>query len=338
MKHKYSINKYNQLLIFSPKSKIPLQPQGSFKINQENRLEYWLNEPQSWRRVYNLPRKIVFKGEWQLNPNHDLELALNKTRTQADEERLTLKGNIISVENNKLAFEIISQGGKMDPALQTFRILKLIGTWQADERNRLVFLVEKKAFPDELIFKLDWQINKNQQIEYAYEKTDSARKTRISQILTFEGFWKIGSQHKLTYILSDTLNSGFDFRAQLESPSIYPQDRSIKYRLGIGLRQNKTPVSKIIILYGEWKFNRSLGLLFKMDYGNGKVQETEFGAQVTIERNKFVFSLKDERGKPLGITLTYSFSLLNSLEPQAYIRLKSRQKELGIEAGLTIPF
>ncbi len=338
MKLKYSINKYNQLLIIPPNSKTPLQPKGAFKINKENQLEYWLNEPQAWRRIYNQPRKIVFKGNWQLNPNHDLELVLNKTRSQADEERLTLKGNIISVEKNKLAFEIISQGGRIDPALQTFRILKLIGTWQADEDNRLAFLVEKRVLPDELIFKLDWQINKNQQIEYTYEKTDLVKKTKTNQVLTFEGFWKIDSRHKLVYILSKTLNSAFDFRAQLESPSIYPQDRSIKYRLGIGLRQPEGGISKIAILYGEWKLNRSLGLVFRMEYGNGNVQETEFGAQVTFKRNKFLFSLQDERGKPLGITLTYSFSLLNSLEPQAFIRLKSFQKELGVEAGLTIPF
>ncbi len=338
MKFKYSVDSHNRLHIKSPKLKASLKPNGAFQINKNNQLEYWLNEPQSWRRVSGLPRKIVFNGKWELSPNHDLELILNKTLSQADQERLTLRGKIISVENNSLAFEIISQRDGPIAALQSFRILKLTGTWQADEYNRIVFQVEKKALPDELIFKLNWQINKNQQIEYAYEKVVLAKKTKINQILTFEGFWKIDSSHKLVYILSETLNSGFDFRVQLESPSIYPQDKSIKYRLGMGMRQPKGPACKIITLYGEWKFNRNLGLVFRMDYGNNNVQETEFGAQVTLERNKFLFSLKNDMGKPLGITLTYSFGLLNSLEPQAFIRLKSCQKELGVEAGFSLPF
>jgi len=95
---------------------------------------------------------------------------------------------------------------------------------------------------------------------------------------------------------------------------------------------------KVITLYGEWKFKRNLGLIFSMDYGNNKVQEQEFGAEVSFGRNKLVFSIKDARGKPLGITLTYSYSLINSLQPQAFIRLKSQRKELGFEAGFSIPF
>jgi len=78
VRYKYSINNDNQLLITPPKSKTLLKPQGEFKINQNNQLEYWLNEPDGWRSIYRLPKKIVFEGKWGLNNNHDLELKLGK--------------------------------------------------------------------------------------------------------------------------------------------------------------------------------------------------------------------------------------------------------------------
>lgn len=340
MQYKYSVDSRNRLLIKSSKFKTRLKPNGAFQINKNNQLEYWLNEPASWRCIYNLPRKIVFEGNWKLNANHDLELVLNKARAQSEGGRLTLKGSIISVENNSLVFEIAFQKNSSlrESTPYSFRILRLTGSWQADEFSRLIFQVEKKLFPDALIFKSSWKLNKNQQIEYTYEKVNLARKTRISQTLIFSGFWKIDSAHRLVYILSQTLGSGFDFKVQLENPNIYPQDKSIKYRLGAGLSRPNKLKDNLLVLYGEWKFDRNLGLVFRMQYGKRNIQELEFGVEVKVKRSKFLFNLKNEKGEPLGITLTYSFSLLNSLEPLTFISLKSRQKELGIEAGFSLHF
>ncbi|MDD5108284.1 MAG: hypothetical protein PHC29_02060 [Candidatus Omnitrophica bacterium] len=341
MEYKYSVSKDNLLVVTGAGQK-PLKPKGNFQINQNNQLEYWLNEPQNWRRIYNLPGKITFEGKWRLDSNHDLELILNKTRGQSENSRLTLRGEIISVKENILAFEIITHtagdGSRREPSPATFHILKLTGIWKADEANRLVFQVSKKDTPDTLTLKASWFINKNQQIEYTYEKINLVTKSKISQTLTFEGFWKIDSSHKLVYILSKQLDSQFDFRVYLENPNIYPQQNAIKYRLGIGVKQPKASNYKLITLYGQWKFNRNLGLIFSMDYGNGRVQEVEFGSEITFERNKLILSLKNSKGQPLGIILTYTYRLLNILQPQAFIRLKSYQKQLGVEAGLTIPF
>lgn len=333
MKHKYSVSPRNLLVISIPKQKT-FQPKGTFRINRNNQLEYWLNEPQNWRKVYNLPQKIAFEGNWQLNSNHDLELILSKTHDQSEKNKLTLKGQIISVENNIITFEIVTK----DEISSSFSILKLAGIWQTDEDNRLNFQITKKGLPDTLTFKAAWQINKNQQIEYSYEKINLATKLKVAQTLTFEGFWRIDSDHRLTYVLSRNLNSQFDFRVFLESPNIYPQQNAIKYRLGIGIKQPKSTDYKLLTLSGQWKFNRNLGLIFSMDYGAGKVQEIEFGAEVTFERNKLNLSLKNTKGQPLGVTLTYTYKLLNTLEPQVFIRLKSYQKQLGVEAGFSVPF
>ena len=340
MRLKYSVDSRNQLIIKTPKSKTPLKPRGTFQINKKNQLEYWLNEPSDWRKLYGLPRKIVFEGKWRLDDNHDLELRLNKTRQQDEGSRLALKGDIISADKNTLVFEIITQRGsaQREPPLFSFRILKLSGTWQADAHNRLVFCVEKKAFPDELVFKLSWQVNKNQQIEYSYTRTNLSTRSKTAQTILFKGYWKIDAERKLAYVMSHGLDSRFDFRAQLESPQIRAQEGAIKYRIGIGFRRPRAINYTLLTLYGEWKFGRGLKLIFRMDYGKGNVREMEFGAEAGVSGNKFLFMLTGQKGEPLGIALTYSFGLLNSLEPHAFIRLKSRQKELGIDAGITLPF
>ncbi|MDO8489387.1 MAG: hypothetical protein Q7S42_04685 [Candidatus Omnitrophota bacterium] len=341
MRYKYSVSTDN-LLVITISGQKPLKPKGNFQINQDNQLEFWLNEPQNWRRIYSLPGKIVFEGNWNLNSNHDLELTLNKTGNQSEASRLTLKGQIISAQDNVLAFEIITHteggGSRREPSPSTFSILKLAGIWQVDEVNRLGFQVSKKVTPDTLIFKATWLVNKNQQIEYIYEKINLATKSKTNQSLTFEGYWKIDSAHRLVYVLSRNSDSQLAFRVYLDNPNIYPQQNAIKYRLGIGFSQSKSSNYKIVTLYGQWKFNRNLGLIFSMDYGEGKVQEVEFGAEVTFEHNKLNFSLKNTEGRPLGVTLTYTYKMFNSFQPQAFIRLKSYQKQLGIEAGLSVPF
>ena len=75
-----------------------------------------------------------------------------------------------------------------------------------------------------------------------------------------------------------------------------------------------------------------------MDYGQGKVKTIEFGAEVFFGHNKVIFALKNEFGEPLGVTLTMTHKFLKSFDAEAFIRLKSRQKEQAVEAGITIPF
>jgi len=58
----------------------------------------------------------------------------------------------------------------------------------------------------------------------------------------------------------------------------------IKYRIGIGLREEKTSSTKIISLYGTWKFSRKAGLTFAMDYGKGKFKKIEFGTEIYLTK------------------------------------------------------
>ena len=251
----------------------------------------------------------------------------------------SLRKRFIAVESDTLVIETIqteSLGGdtlrsRVSPGSK-LRILKLKGTWHANDYNELCFEVTlRKGPPETYTFKGSWKLNNNQQIEYTSgDGRDS---------LTFKGYWDISSANRLVYILEGSSTSRFEFKAQLESPIIYPKKGEIRYRIGVGIRQSHlTAPGQVLILYGEWKFGRNLGLTFQMDYGQGRVREIEFGAEVFFGRSKVIFALKNELGEPLGITLTMTHKFLETFDAEAFIRLKSHQKEQAIEAGITIPF
>jgi len=334
MKNRYVMDSGNRLAIKRKRKKIT--PDGRFVIDKDNALNYWLNEPEGWRRENSLPPKIKFTGNWKLDSNYDLEFTLEETKQQHKNDRLMLKGEIISVDADKLVFQLQNS----DKFGQThIHLLKLSGVWQADEFNRLSFEVSKRAKPDTLVFKGVWQINKSQQIIYDYEKTGLKTKDRVLNTLTFRGFWEINSRNRLTYILSRQLNSGFDFRAQLESPNLYPKEGAIKYRVGIGLKSQKPCYEKVVSIFGAWRFNRMAGLDFEVDYGNGRMEAVSFGADVYLTKNdNIAFCLTDKNNQPLGITVVFTHKFLKRHDGEFYLKLKKLCDEAGIEAGVRIPF
>ena len=261
----------------------------------------------------------------------------------------TIRKRFICAESDSLVIETIEtvskqgrpskspslRGDAGDEAISHLRILKIKGTWRANEYNELIFEAKARrgssSVPDKYTFKGAWKINKNQQIEYNCGEGPD--------VLTFKGYWDISSSNRLVYTLEGSSTSRFEFRVQLESPSLYPKQGQIRYRIGIGVRKSRlSGPGQVLILYGEWKIGRNLGITFRMDYGQGKIKCITFGAIVTFGRNKAIFALKSELGEPLGITLTITRKFLESFDAEAFIRLKSRQNEQAIEAGITIPF
>ena len=250
----------------------------------------------------------------------------------------TLRKRFIAAESDTLVIETIQTLKKRGPSPQgtvpvsRLRVLQLKGTWYANDYNELCFEVTaRKGPPETYTFKGRWKLNNNQQIEYNCGEGPD--------VLIFKGYWDISLAKKLIYIFEGSSTSRFEFKVQLESPTFYPKKGEIRYRIGVGIRQSRlTTHGQLLILYGEWKFGRNLGLTFQMDYGQGKVRAIDFGATVTFGRNKVIFALKNEFGEPLGITLTMTHKFLEHLDAKVFLRLKSLQKEQSIEAGLTIPF
>jgi hypothetical protein len=248
-----------------------------------------------------------------------------------------LRKRFIVAESDALVIETIqtiegdSLRSRVSPSTK-LRILKLKGTWRANEYNELCFeAICRKGPPETYTFKGNWKINNSQQVEYSSEDGRDR--------LTFKGYWDISSANRLVYIFEGSSTSRFEFKVQLESPIIYPKKGEIRYRIGVGIRQSRaTSPGQLLILYGEWKFGRNLGLTFQMDYGQGRVRAIEFGAEITFVHSKVNFALKNESDEPLGITLTMTHKFLEHFDAEAFIRLKSRQKKQAIEAGITLPF
>lgn len=317
--------------------KEPLTVDGKFSLDKDNNLIYLLNEPTTWRREYGLPKKLRFKGNWQLSPNYDLELHLDKTEEQFKGDCLRLRGKVLCAEAERFVFQIKSRDRR---GVNRFSLLDLSGTWGADKFNRITFQVKKKAKPDTLVLREAWQINKNQQIAYEYEKAEFKTKRKIKNSLTFVGFWQISSANRLRYILSGSTHSRFDFRVQLETPNVYPKKGAIKYRLGIGIREDLPPARiKIITLYGTWKFSRRLGLCFEMDYGQGRVKRLTFGAELNLnQKDKVIFKLLDKRGGRLGISVVFRHRFLPKRDAEWFLRLKRDSQEKKAETGVRIGF
>jgi len=335
MKHRYSLDGSNRLLVCGAGMTSPVCTQGDLAVDADNSFVYYLNMPEPWLSKYDLEKKIIFQGSWRLNKDHDLELVLQESDSQAKGDVLCLKGEIISAQANALVFQIRSRDAQGHDHI---RLLRLGGSWQADAQNRIVFNVVKDAEPDLLTFEGAWQINGNQEIAYTYQKAGLERSDKNYHTLLFSGFWQITAKDRLSYFLSEGGGSRLDFRVQWESPNIHPKKGLIKYRLGTGLKQDKRG-SRIISLFGVWKFSRTAGLIFQMQYSKGRFGSMQFGVEVNLKKNDRVsVQLRDEAGRDLGITLAFTRRFLKKLDAEFFLRLKKEQGEKGVDAGIRIPF
>jgi len=327
------IDEDNQIILKPSFGVKPVKVKGKFATDNDNNLIYLVKEPLSWRRQYQLPQRLEFKGRWKLNSNHDLVLDL-QDKDNFGKNTLVLKGKILTVNKDFLDFQIKT---KQQATIEIIHILRIKGTWQADRFNRITFEVERKVIPEALIFKGAWDINKSQQITYCYDKTSLKTKTKIKESLVFDGFWQITKKDKLRYVLLNSRDSYFDFKVQVESTNIYPKEGEIKYRLGVGLRENRRV--KIISLFGTWKIGRKGDISFDMDYGKTQKLALNFLGSIKLSSKKeLVFDLKDLTGKSLGVSLLYKLNLLSKKNLEYFLQFKNKDKDFYIGAGGTLRF
>ena len=108
MKLTYKINKNNQFTIIRDRE--VLYPSGYFAVNKNNQLVYEIKESAPWRQKYAIPKRIILKGNWEIDANHNLIFTLQKTQTQTGNERLLLNGELVQVKANSLVFSLGTQG------------------------------------------------------------------------------------------------------------------------------------------------------------------------------------------------------------------------------------
>lgn len=302
---RYALDHHNRLSIHTGKS--VLYPRGRFSVDQRNRLVYWLNETPAWRKEYRLPSKIIWQGRWQLKRDGLLELLLDEPQANARRQVLGMRCRLVSAESSRLVFSFKSDESAVRRRVS---LLQFQGSWGCDEANRLQFYLSRRA-DSSLVFHGGWTINDNQQLVVRMESVERARGRRMSSEAELSGFWQICSATRLRYILCAGSSRAIDFRVQLESATLRPARGAIKFRLGAGMRAS-TGAGQTLLLYGDWKFSRGIGLEFDIAYGR--------------------------KSRRSGLSLAFSRELSRRFGGQAFLRLSKREADARIEAGVTIPF
>ncbi len=332
MKCKYAIDKDNRLII--TKDSRVLRPHGYFVIEADNELAYIVKETAEWRKRFNIPQRLVLNGIWNLDRGHNLNFTLRKTVTQAGNDRLVIKNQIVKAKADSLIFSFGTQG---KAGTHTFRLLQLKGKWQADKYNRLQFLVKRlKSRSDTLTLQAGWQARNNNLI-YTYKKVSLKTKHSHLSTILFKGYWQVDSKNRLSYILDAKSDSKFEFKVYLETPSLIGKTGVIKYRAGIGVKGSRFFKAETITLYGIWKFHRKAGLSLEIDYGRRRVKTMDFGVFVRPGRGKVTCELKTRTGRDVGISIEFSRQFLKK-DAEWFLRLVQDKGQSGFKWGVNIPW
>ena len=330
-KIRYEIDPHNRLVIDDSGRKSGLPKfrkviDGRFKIDENNNLSYHIKAP--YPEDERVPRQIKLKGEWSLTDDHELRLTLDTLGRATFGDRITLQGEILDVNKNSLLFAVTTT--TKDNTRSTY-VLDLAGTWKADENNRLSFRVKKESGRyDILTFNGIWEVNKEHQIIYQYEKARLIRKKRETHTLIFKGYWDIKDAIRISYLLGKGTDSSFDFKA---SAGIF-RENYIKYELGIGLNDRPDTVGRTITLSGKWNLKKDIGLIFEVDYKNKKAMQIVFGADARLtDRDTILFKLKnDMENRDMGVSLELSHKILKG-DGEAFLQLLKSNRESAIYAG-----
>jgi len=248
-KLKYEVDPHSRLIAGNTGRKTNLPKfrkvlDGRFTIGKNNTLIYHVKSP-VWHGVC-IPHQLKLKGKWSLTERGDLRLTIDKWGRASFGDKITLKGDIISVSKNSLLFAITK--ATKENKISTYA-LKLEGTWQADRLNRLTFRATKEEGRHDILTLTGiWKIDKNYRIIYCYEKADLIRKTKKVHTLTFKGYWNITDNAKVSYVIDKRIGSAFKFKAGLAVLAA----KHVKFELNIGLTKKQA-----LTFAGTWKIGKA---------------------------------------------------------------------------------
>ncbi|MBL7071461.1 MAG: hypothetical protein ISS26_04750 [Candidatus Omnitrophica bacterium] len=321
---RYEVDPHNRLIVRKEEKKSKVSRfrhviEGRFRIGKDNTLLYHIKAPSP--DPAGVPHQLKLKGSWSLADDHNLKLTLNKWGRQTFGDEITLTGNIIKADSHSLLFSVTQR--TKENASST-HILRFEGNWQADKNNRLTFRIkkEKKRY-DVLVFNGIWEINRKNQIVYSYTRG----KKRHS--LLIKGRWDYSRKGILTYDLDLKGSSHFDFKVG----GGIAKKGLIIFETGVGISRRAMPVKKQIILYGCWRIRKKIGLIFEMRHDGSRPEILKFEAEARLAgRSKIIFTLKDEAGKGLGLSLTISRTMLKGCG-ESFIRILRSAKEQAVYIG-----
>ena len=324
-KIRYEIDPHNRLIYekTGKESEVPwfrTVLDGVFEIDENNNVTYHVKKSQ----VSDIPQQVKLRGNWALDNEHNLVFTLDKWGNQIAGNKLTVESELIDAKDNKLSFALTSKDSENNTHIY---IVKLGGRWQADEYNRLAFNIEKEAgATDRITMRGAWEVNQQNELMYTYEKSAPGKKEKITKTIALKGYWDITEKHRIIYILNKEIGSEFDFKVSVGKPAA----RGLEYEIGVGARPSK----KTITLFGSWKINKKMGLLFEMPYEEGKTRSVILGGWGKLDKNhKLELRLQNKIGEDLGIDVKLSRRILDG-QGEAFIRALKSQKEVSIVAGV----
>jgi hypothetical protein len=330
-KIRYEIDPHNRFIVIGAAAATGLPEfravlDGHFRIEKDNELSYHIKSPLSGTEK--IPNQLMLKGRWSLNDNHDLCLTLDKECRETFGDKITIRGEMVDVDSGSLSFAVTTKAGD---GKQSTYVLNLAGLWKADKDNRLSFYMKKELGRyDILTFNVAWEVGKDHQIVYRYEKARLDVKKSVTHTLTFRGYWDIKDRLRISYILSKSTGSVFDFMA---SAGVFKEDY-IRYELGIGLSGRERPLEKSVTLYGRWNLKKDVGLLFEMEYGDAGTRAITFGADAELTgKDTISFRLRSDLGnKDIAATLELSRRILTG-DGEVFLRALKSNRESAIYAG-----
>ncbi|MGE5308970.1 MAG: hypothetical protein ACM3OC_07790 [Deltaproteobacteria bacterium] len=230
-------------------------------------------------------------GSWELDADHLL------VYRASDGTVKTLEGSLISADAGSVSFGISTRDRDGRDHL---RVMKFEGEWQADERNRLLFLVRDDREKGTLLFRNAWALDDWQKIVYEYSRRRGGKER---QRFSLEGRWLVGDDQRIIYALGKG-DFGPEFRCQLESLSLRPKKAAVKFRVGSSVASRRK--GPVVTIFGYWRLGRDYSI--DLDAGtNGSI----------------------------GLDLSKA---LGRSGGRAFVRMLKSGGEKRIEAGITIPF
>ncbi|MBI4596805.1 MAG: hypothetical protein HY737_00195 [Candidatus Omnitrophica bacterium] len=327
---RYAFDGENRLLIREQSSAALRSVQivdGTIEVDGRNRLVYHADETS---RLQDAPAShaFVFEGTWKLTPAHQLALTLRESEVST-RQTLYLSGRVLETNAHALVFTL-QRNGEPDTAAQR---LTLTGRWQADANNRLAFLIDKgQGEEDRLTLQGAWEIGEHHQLLYRTRARATAKHRVVERTLAFEGAWDITAKDRLAYRLSGATDSGFEFRASLQSRSLSAREGRVAYQVGIRVSRSAR-IQRRITLFGTWKLHRDLSVSFDVPYGDGRVHTLRFeGAIAVTARDRVAVALLRSQRQSLGITVTFTREATPDLG--FFLRLRKEADETSVMGGV----
>ena len=271
----------------------------------------------------------VIEGRWKLTPRHELQY-----RRAGGAEELVATGELVSAEPLGLTFRFEKESLQEDTRRREFQ---LKGRWQADPRNRLTFLVEREEGKANILtLEGGWEVGPGNEIQYRFERTEQKKGARSLHRIRFDGFWEVGEDRRLAYVLEAGSNSAFRFRGAFQTDSIRQKQGLLRYQIGLEAEGRGKGPLQTVTLFGKWKLSRDLSLEFEIPYSSGFRRAISFGATYTWNRRTSVSArLTTPGGGPLGVELSLHQEFLQG-RGEAFVRLRRSLKETAAEAGARV--